>query len=271
MPPARFAQFRLKLSSSQGGATPIVDSVSLHWANRNLAPVWDSVDVLPSGVVITRTAPPDDIGIERIPLEAQKLIPALAYAGAEKRSFRRGAQAFLFKVSDPNNDQLAFHIRLLPETGAPIELEKAWKEKFFTFDTLAVPDGKYRLEIAASDAPSQPFNAALSSIWRTSPFVIDHTPPVISELSATPEGESLRVRFLARDETSILKGAAVSADGDQWLALAPEDKIFDTKEERFEVLVPRERIRGSRLMVKVMDANHNEQTATVLISEPRKR
>jgi hypothetical protein len=271
LPPGRSAQFRLKLASSRGGATPVVDSVRVHWAPRNLAPLWEGVEIMPPGMVITRTAPPDDIGIERVPLETQKLIPALAYAGSEKRSFRRGAQAFLFKATDPNGDQLSFRLRLLPETGAPMELEKAWKEKFFTFDTLTVPDGKYRLEVTASDAPSQPFNGALTSVWRTAPFIIDHTPPVISELAATPEGDSLRVRFTARDETSILKGAALSADGDQWLELVPEDRVFDTREERFDILVPRERIRGGRVLVRVTDANNNEQTASVAIGELKKR
>ena len=269
--PARFAQFRLKLASSHGSATPTVESVRVHWANRNLAPAWEGVEIMPPGLVITRTAPADDIGLERIPLETQKLIPALGFGAAEKHSFRRGAQAFAFKVSDPNLDALQFQIRLLPEAGAPIELEKAWKERFFTFDTLAVPDGEYRLEVTASDAPSQPFNAALSASWRTPLFIIDHTPPVISELTASPEGDGLRVRFLARDESSILSEAAISADGDQWLALAPEGRVFDTREERFEVLIPRDRIKGNRVLVKVIDANQNEQTASALISEPKKR
>ena len=179
LPPARFAQFRLKLASTRGGATPAVESVVVHWANRNLPPVWDGLDIMPPGLVITRNAPPEDIGIERVPLETQKLIPALAYAGGEKRSFRRGAQAFVFRVTEPNADQLQFRIRLLQETGAPMELEAAWKERFFTFDTLVVPDGKYRLEVTASDAATQPFNASLSALWRTPPFAIDHTPPVI--------------------------------------------------------------------------------------------
>jgi hypothetical protein len=270
--PARFAQFRLKLTSARGGATPVVEGVRVHWANRNLAPLWENVEIMPPGLVITRTAPPDDIGIERVPVETQKLIPALGYMGAEKRSFRRGAQAFVFRVNDPNGDQLQFRLRLLPEKGNPIELEKAWKERFFTFDTLPVPDGKYRLEVTASDLPSQPFNLAETATWRTAPFIIDHTPPVITELTAMPEGESIRIRFLARDESSILKEAAVSADGDQWLQVAPEDRVFDMKEERFEVLIPRDRIRGDRVTVKVADASGNEQTAFVAIGEtPRKR
>ena len=271
LPPARCAQFRLKLSSGRGGSTPVVESVRVHWAHRNLAPLWEGVEVMPPGVVITRTAPPDDIGIERIPLDTQKLIPALAYAGSEKRSFRRGAQAFVFKATDPNADQLQYRIRLLPEAGAAMELERIWKEKFFTFDTLTVPDGKYRLEVTASDAPSQAFNAALTATWRTPPFLVDHTPPVLSELSAVPEGEALRVRFQAKDETSLLKQAAVSADGDQWLELVPEDRVFDTREERFDVLVPRDRIKGSRVLVRVTDTNNNEQTATVAIGEIKKR
>ncbi len=270
LPAARFAQFRLKLTSTRGGATPAVESVTIHWANRNLPPVWDGVDTLPPGLVVTRNAPPDDIGIERVPLEAQKLIPALAYAGAEKHSFRRGAQAFGFRVTDPNGDQLQFRIRLLPETGAPMELETAWKERFFTFDTLVVPDGKYRLEVTASDAASQPFNAALTAVWRTPAFIIDHTPPVISALTAVPEGDGVRVKFQARDETSVLKAAALSADGTAWLELVPEDGIFDTGEKTFSALVPRDRVKGNRVLVRAVDAKNNEQTASVAIGAAKK-
>ncbi|HEX7598174.1 MAG TPA: hypothetical protein VF518_08160, partial [Polyangia bacterium] len=197
LPMARFAQFRLRLSSTRGGATPIVETVSVYWARRNLAPVWEGVDLMPPGLVITRTAPPEDIGLERIPLQTQKLIPAIGYLGAEKRSFRRGSQSCVFRVNDPNGDVLQFSIRLLPDRGGPILLEKAWKEKFFSFDTLPVPDGRYRLEVTASDAPSAPFNAVLTSTWRTAPFIINHTPPAISELSAVAEGDGIRVRFLA--------------------------------------------------------------------------
>ncbi len=265
LPAARFAQFRLRLSSTRGGATPIVETVSLFWAHRNLAPVWDGVDTMPPGLVITRTAPAEDIGIERVPMETQKLIPALGYLGAEKRSFRRGSQSFVFRVNDPNGDTLQFAIRLVPDRGAPILIEKAWKEKFFSFDTLPVPDGRYRLEVSASDAPSAPFNTALTSTWRTVPFFVDHTPPVILDLSAVAEGEGIRVRFLARDETSILKEAAVSADGERWLQLVPEDRIFDQKEERFDVLLPRDVVRGDRVLVKVVDQHLNEQTAAVTL------
>jgi hypothetical protein len=270
LPPARFAQFRLKLASTRGGATPAVESVSVHWANRNLAPVWEGVDTLPAGVVLSRNAPPDDIGIERVPLETQKLIPALGYAGAEKRSFRRGAQAFQFRVADPNGDQLEYRIRLLPETGAPLPLETAWRDKFFTFDTLLVPDGRYRLEITASDAPSQPFNGALTAVWRTPVFLVDHTPPVISGLTAVPEADSVRIRFTAKDETSLLKEAALSADGDAWIQVAPDDGLFDTREKGFNILVPKDKVKGQRVLVRVADANHNEQTASVVIGAVKK-
>jgi hypothetical protein len=271
MPATRYAQFRLRLASTRGGATPAVEGVEVHWADRNLAPVWEGVDVMPPGLVITRTAPPDDIGIERVPLETQKLIPAMGYAGSEKRSFRRGAQAFVFKVNDPNGDQLQFGIRLLPESGAPIVLEKAWKERFFTFDGLVVPDGKYRLEVTASDAPSQPFNGALAATWRTAPFMVDHTPPAITDLTATSEGDGVRIRFSARDAVSIVKEAAVSADGDSWLEIAPETRVFDTKEASFDVLVPRDRIKGGRVLVRVADLCNNEQTASAAIQETKKK
>ena len=269
--PARFAQFRLRLTSSRGGATPVVEEVRMHWPNRNLAPVWEGVEIMPPGLTITRNAPPDDIGIERIPFATQKLIPAMAYAGSERRSFRRGAQSFMFKVSDPNTDQLSYRLRLLPEKGSPYELETAWKEKFFSFDTLPVPDGRYRMEVVASDSPSQPFNAALSASWRTAPFMVDHTPPTISELSATPEGEGIHVRFLARDGISIIKEAALSADGEKWLQLLPEDRIFDQVDERFDIQIPRELIKGDRVLIRVVDSHLNEQAASVAIGAAPKR
>lgn len=271
MKPARFAQFRLKLASPRGGATPVVEGVQVHWANRNLPPQWESIETMPPGLVLTRTAPTEDIGIERVPLETQKLIPALGYQGSEKRSFRRGAQAFQFKVGDPNGDPLAFALRLLPDKGDPILLEKGWRERFFTFDTLPVPDGRYRLEATADDSPGQPFNVALTSVWRTAAFTVDHTPPVLSELTATPEGEAVRVKFVAKDEMTAIREALVSADGDGWLQVAPEDRIFDAKEERFDVLVPKDRVKGDRITVRVVDEHNNEQAVAVVVGALKKR
>lgn len=86
-----------------------------------------------------------------------------------------------------------------------------------------------------------------------------------------PEGEGVRLRFVARDETSVLKEAAVSADGEHWLQIVPEDRVFDQKEERFDVIVPREAVRGDRILVKVADQYHNEQTAAVQVGTPRRR
>lgn len=263
LPPSRYAQFRVRLSSTKGGVSPSVEGVTVHSATRNLPPVWEGVDLMPPGLVLTRNAPPEDIGIERVPLETQKLIPALGYAGGEKRSFRRGSQSFQFRLSDPNGDQLQFALRLLPEKGAAIPLEKAWKDRFFAIDTLPVPDGRYRLEAVASDAPSQPFNLALTATWRTPAFVIDHTPPAITDASAQPEGDGLRVRFTARDAHSILKEAALSADGEHWIQIAPEDRVFDQKDEAFDVLVPRELVKGDRVVVRVTDQMLNEQSAAI--------
>ncbi len=265
LPPARFAQFRLRLTSTRGGATPVVQSVTLYWAPRNLPPVWGGVDILPPGVVVTRNAPTDELGIERIPLDVQKLIPTLSFAGAEKRLFRRGSQSFIFHVGDPNGDTLSYDLRLLPEQGAPLPLVKDWRDPFFSFDTLPVPDGRYRLEVTASDAPTEPFNTALTSVWITPPFVIDHTPPVISALTATSDASGIRIQFTGHDDTSVLKGAAVSVDGEHWLQIVPEDRVFDQQDELFDVRVPRDQARGDRVLVKLVDQSNNEQTAAVTI------
>ena len=81
------------------------------------------------------------------------------------------------------------------------------------------------------------------------------------------EGDQLRVRFVARDEGSTLREAMVSADGENWLQLAPEDRVFDLKEERFDVLIPRDRLRGDRVSVRVIDLCGNEQSAAVVVAD----
>jgi hypothetical protein len=173
-------------------------------------------------------------------------------------------------VNDPNGDQLEFRISLVPDKGNPILLEKAWRERFFTLDAMPVPDGRYRLEVVASDAPSRPFNQTLTGTWRTAAFTIDHTPPALSELTAAPEGDSIRVKFTARDDMSVLKEAALSADGDSWLQIVPDDQVFDSTEEHFDILVPKDRIKGDRITVRVMDASNNEQAAAITVGETKK-
>jgi hypothetical protein len=39
----------------------------------------------------------------------------------------------------------------------------------------------------------------------------------------------------------------------------------------FDVLVPRERIKGNRVMVRVIDTCNNEQTASVAIGDGKRR
>jgi hypothetical protein len=51
----------------------------------------------------------------------------------------------------------------------------------------------------------------------------------------------------------------------------PEDGIFDQKEESFNILIPKDRVRGDRIVVKVADACGNEQSAAVVIGEARRR
>jgi hypothetical protein len=86
-----------------------------------------------------------------------------------------------------------------------------------------------------------------------------------------PEGDGVRVRFKAKDEASTIKEAAVSLNGEAWLNVLPEDGIFDQLEESFDVLIPKPLVRGDQVMVKVADACGNEQSASILVGETKRR
>ena len=49
--------------------------------------------------------------------------------------------------------------------------------------------------------------------------------------------------------------------------------MFDQQEERFDVLIPRSRLKGERILVKAVDACGNEQSASVPLGEgaPKRR
>ena len=76
-------------------------------------------------------------------------------------TWSKGAQSVRWRASDENGDTLSYKVEI---RGAK---EQTWKllkdklrEKYFSFDSAAFPDGEYRIRITVSDAPSNtPENA----------------------------------------------------------------------------------------------------------------
>jgi hypothetical protein len=157
---------------------------------------------------------------------------------------QRGYQSVLWSAHDDNDDELRFGVFYRGENETQWKLLKdKLDQKFYSWDATALPDGAYYIRIVASDAPSNPPGVTLSTTRDSERFVIDNTPPTITQLEATmvitrngtlPVLHSALLKFIARDATSSIERAQYSVDGGDWILVAPIGNISDALEERYE-------------------------------------
>src|SRR5262249_61777712 len=81
-----------------------------------------------------------------------------------------------------------------------------------TWDTNALPDGRYRIRVVASDGPDNAINEALETTLVSPPFTIDNTPPEGSEASAAAERHGRQVRGRARDASTVVTRLEIPLD-----------------------------------------------------------
>ena len=128
----------------------------------------------------------------------------------------------LWTAHDDNDDELRYAVYFRGENQRDwLLLKDDLDQKYYSWDTTAMPDGAYYLKIVASDAPSNPPNVALKTERESERFEIDNTPPVIQKLEASAtgmnadrsNGVSYDFTFTAADATSSIEKAQYSVDG----------------------------------------------------------
>jgi hypothetical protein len=249
---ARFLQLKVVLTGD-GGPTPILDTLTAAYLQRNLRPQIQAVTVHPPGEIFQRplsiTGDTDILGYDG-PMPAD--IRATAATGSStsstggrtssaaspsfgRKMHQRGLQTFSWKADDPNGDTLSFdvHYRRVGDTQYRL-LRKATDEAVVAWDTSTVPNGRYVLRVTASDAPSNPESLALAGDRESAPFDVDNTPPDVV-VSAAGRG---RVQAIVRDESSQVRRAEFSVDGGRWQEIHPGDGINDALEERYDIALP---------------------------------
>jgi hypothetical protein len=140
---------------------------------------------------------------------------------------------------DENGDQLSFSIYYRADGDSRwLLLKDGISERGFAFDPSLLPDGGYTLRVIASDAPSHAPNEALIG-WKDSPhFEVDTTPPGISNLKGTLEGDRLHISFTAGDSFSIIQRAEYSVDAGRWQVVTPVGEISDARSEKYDFFIP---------------------------------
>ncbi len=240
---ARFLQVRAVLVG-KGSATPVLDTVSAAYLQRNLRPQVQSITAYGPGEIFQKpvsvTGELEVLGFE--PGEAPEIRPAsqtprpltMSPTAYSRKLYQRGLQTFQWKADDPNGDALVYDVqyRAVGDTRLRL-LRKGTSDTVLAWDTSTVPNGRYLIRVTARDTPGNPEALALAGDKESAPFDVDNTPPTVSLVAGG--GSPVRVRAVVRDDMSLLRKAEFTVDGGRWQEVHPTDAINDAREETYEI------------------------------------
>jgi hypothetical protein len=270
-PSARFLQYKVELSAGAPGVTPEISSVEVAYLAKNVAPMIDEVEITPANYKFPTPTPPltatNSITLQ--PLGQKKRSNtgiSLDLSISQTLSYAKGLMGARWSASDENGDTLIYtvEIRGVGETSWQLLKDKV-REKYISFDSTAYPDGDYELRVTASDAPSNTPSEALTCSYVTEPFLIDNTPPRVLNLTATPAGGKMEVRWKAADARSIIDHAEYSLNGGEWIIVDPTAKLSDAPEETYAVTLDRSGPGEQTIAVRVTDSYDNQCVEKVLV------
>jgi hypothetical protein len=176
-------------------------------------------------------------------------------------SYAKGYMSARWDADDDNDDDLIYNleIRGVQETEWR-PLKDKIREKYYSWDSSAFPDGQYQVRVTASDEGSNPSAEALTGSQVSEPFVVDNTPP---EVTGAVSGTV--VRWKAHDALSIITGAEYSIDGGEWKVIEPVTKLSDSRSEEYELPTGRLSAGGHVVAIRVTDDYDNQSVSQVTI------
>ncbi|HQP44901.1 MAG TPA: hypothetical protein PLV66_14625 [Thermoanaerobaculales bacterium] len=263
LPPARSLQWEVELAEGSS-----VERVEVALRDINLAPRIAELAVEEPGVTYLAVPPPAGSVDDHDRPDVEGAFTVIDPDGDPARNGDkgRGYDRIAFRpvrwmVADLNKDTLLFRLEVEREDGvlmtvrdelASAKIGDELASDTIGVDTTALPDGRYRFRLTASDAPSNPgeaLTATRDSAW----FVVDNTAP---RITLTRQGE--RWMVVVEDAGSALTRVEWSRDGSQWHALAPQDLVLDGQRETFDL--PAE-VGRHLVVVRAVDRHFNRTTA----------
>ena len=273
-PPARYFQWRLEV---KGGA-PRIEAVEAAWRERNLPPRVDELIVAPQGQGFREgTLTPRSESVTQSLSGGQKVEYSTPGATATRPLrdlpvFARGLRTLQWRGSDPNGDALSYTVSVRNESGGSwIEVDEGLEASTFTWDTGALPDGRYRVRVVATDAAGNALGEALTAETVSAPFRIDNTAPQVTEMAADPAPGAILVSGQAADATGPLTRIEVSLDNDDWRLITPDGGLADERTLSFRASIPEVPPGEHTVSVRVVDLAGNTVTLARRVTVIRAR
>jgi hypothetical protein len=263
IPPARYAQWKAVLHA--GSTKPEVDTVTLNYLPKNVAPEIDEVTV--------------QMGVRYQPLsKSTGLTLGTDVSGSSGTHFDspvpsthdKDSIGVKWNAHDDNDDQLIYSVYYRGDgENRWLLLKDNLTDKAYSFDASLLPDGGYTIKVVASDAPSHSPGEALAASKQSRRFEVDTTPPRVENLTASVEGTQIHVRFRAEDGFSNIKRTEFSLDAGDWKYVEPIGQLADSKVEEYDFMVPLEPAKDAEsehvVVVRVYDKYENMGAAKTLL------
>ena len=229
VPAARYAQWKAVLHA--GSVKPAVDTVTLNYLPKNVAPEIEDVSV--------------QVGVRYQPIQKSAgLNLGTDMSGSSGGHFEspvpsthdRDAIGVKWNAHDENDDQLVYSVYYRGDGETRwLLLKDNLTDKAYSFDASLLPDGGYTVKVVASDAPSHSPGESLTATKESHRFEVDTTPPRVENLTASAEGPQIHVRFRAEDGFSTIKRAEYSIDAGDWKYVEPVGQLSDAKDRRLRL------------------------------------
>ena len=260
----RYVQWRASFEASRG-QSPTLTEVTLSYAQENLPPSIISFAALDPGKILVpanfnasqqvfESASPDRQGI------FDTLVPTSSVSDSQrlKTLWRKGYRTLQWKAEDPNDDKLQFQVLFRSEDseGDWMTVVEDIHETYFSFDSTALPDGRYRFQLVAVDRPRGDDPELKRSEEISEPVVVDHSVPTVVDIDR--RGTSIEVEV--EDSWNPIRTAEYSVDATDWKPALAKDGLLDGQRETLVLPIPE---KGRLMLLKVQDAAFNVITVDV--------
>jgi sugar lactone lactonase YvrE len=260
-PPGKYIQW--KLTMPKPAANISVDSVTVAFINRNVAPSIDNVVVQdPAVVYINGSYPQSPQVVEATNPDEYGIFTSLDTPRDKnesgKKVYRKGYRTVSWRAHDDNGDSLRYTLSFRRKSSDKwLRLRENVDETSMNFDTSQLPDGTYELRLSVTDAQDNP-DTPLTDAKEGIDFTVDNTPPVITSAA---EGDDVVIRIT--DKLSPIGKVEYSADAQKWIRMTPVDGISDSPSETYRL--KRASLTGKFVIVRAVDAFYNVVTESVTL------
>jgi hypothetical protein len=164
-----------------------------------------------------------------------------------------------WKVDNADNDPLRYRVAFRREGQTlwrdALKSEEILTKSEYEWETVSLPEGKYRIRVEASDEPSNPPDQVQKHTLESPLVLVDNTPPVLTGVALA--GRRLKAR--AVDGVGPIARFEVAIDGKtDWRPLAPADGLYDSADEGLDADVSAVVPPGSHIVaLRAFDAAGN--------------